>query len=238
MGMIGAVLWDLDHTLYQHDKKIVEELDWALARATVANGADIDVQSAFNLSARSFRETGASYTLILERFPELSAPKLHEDFHREMDERHIVPFFGLPALFDRQPEIDHFVLTHSDRHWAERVVDFIGLGVHIPADHIIDFKEMSYNPKSKNYDLIDEMIERTGLQGENIAMVEDTIENLKPAHERGIITIYVHNNGELPDIPSYVDYVAEDANEAMVLLDAINNPHPSNPVSAFKRKPF
>ena len=236
MSNIGAVLWDLDHTLYQHDAKIIEELDWALARAAVANGADIELREAFNLSAQSFKETGASHTLFLERFPEISAEKLHDDFHHEMDESHIVPFFGLPALFEKQPSLEHFVITHSARHWAERVVDFIGLGDHIPVDHIVDFREMDYSPKHKNYDLIDRMIAQSGLQPHQIAMAEDTIKNLKPAHDRGLVTIYIHNNEKLPQIPDYVDHVVEDANKAMELIESLNNPQPGQQLAA--KRPF
>lgn len=226
MNTIKAVIWDLDHTLYQHDLEFVKELDWALARAVVANGADIDLQSAFNLSARSFEETGASHTLFLEQFPELSAPKLHDDFHHEMDERLINPFKELPDLFTAQPDIEHFIVTHSARHWAERVVDFIGLADYIPNDHIIDFRELGYNAKHENYAVIDELITRAGLESENMVMVEDTIKNLKPAHDRGLVTIYVHNNEELPEIPDYVDYIAQDANEAMRIIDWLNNTAP------------
>ena len=86
-----------------------------------------------------------------------------------------------------------FVFTNGDAPYARRVLEAIGVHNHFPELH--DSHASSYRPKPDphGYELL---CERFGIDPTQALLADDMVQNLAPAKELGMTTVWVDNGSE------------------------------------------
>jgi putative hydrolase of the HAD superfamily len=84
------------------------------------------------------------------------------------------------------------VFTNATTEHAHRVLRFLSIEHHF--DYIVDLRAMSYQnkPRPEAYRCILDIL---GAKPEECLMVEDSVRNLKPAKELGMVTVLVNGSG-------------------------------------------
>lgn len=215
MDHIKGIIWDLDHTLYRVSDQMCGTYDYVMGRAAVENGAPLDVQAAFELAARSYKETGMAQRYFLDMYPEIEEDALLDSFHEFLDEKLIEPFPRLPAQFESTHDTQHIIMTHGVREWVNRVLKHIGLSEHFDDDHIFDFNDIGRVSKKENKAGFNIMLDYLGLHPRTLMMVEDKVENLRIAKDLGVTTILVTYGKPPQPMPPYVDFAFDTAEDVM-----------------------
>lgn len=86
-----------------------------------------------------------------------------------------------------------FVFTNGDEAYARRVLEAIG--VHGLFDDLHDIHACGYRPKPDPHGY-ERMCDRFGIDPGRAVMVEDMAQNLKPAKQLGMVTVWVDNGSE------------------------------------------
>lgn len=120
------------------------------------------------------------------------------DPHDFLDDVHAIPLErverderlarGLARLPGRK-----FVFTNGDAPYARRVLEAIGVHDHFDELHDIHASELRPKPDPHGYRLL---CERFGIEPAHAVLVEDMAQNLKPAKELGMTTVWVDNGSE------------------------------------------
>lgn len=86
-----------------------------------------------------------------------------------------------------------FVFTNGDAPYARRVLDALGVGGHF--DDLHDIRASSYRPKPDphGYELL---CQRFGIDPKRALLADDMAQNLKPAKQLGMTTVWVDNGSE------------------------------------------
>lgn len=95
-----------------------------------------------------------------------------------------------------------FIFTNSPKVHAENVLKALGLSEVFDVQSIFDVTRLAYDSKPLKSSFKKVLVE-VGESGENCAMIEDSLPNLKMAKSLGMTTVWVHGEGDKPD---YVDY--------------------------------
>ena len=123
----------------------------------------------------------------------MSTPFRSTGLHR--DERLAA---GLARLPGRK-----LIFTNADEPYARRVLEALGVGEHFAELHDIHAAELRPKPDRHGYEL---MLDRFGIDPARAAMVEDMAQNLKPAKELGMTTVWVDNGSERGNHGHHPDY--------------------------------
>ena len=105
------------------------------------------------------------------------------------------------------------IFTNADEPYARRVLDALGVGEHFSELHDIHAAELRPKPDEHGYRLL---LERFGIDPARAAMVEDMAQNLRPAKQLGMVTIWVDNGSERGNHghhPDYIDLTIADVGE-------------------------
>jgi putative hydrolase of the HAD superfamily len=210
LSHIQGIIWDLDGTLYRYDQIFVEACHLGAARTAIDLGLQMDIDEAYALAVRSYKEHGSSFRFCLDYG--IKYEELHLPFHaavdttilsknREMKE-------GLEAL--KMPMV---ILTNASRDWARRTLDHLEYG-HIFGDrNILSLEDVNYQSKSQSKAGFEKALSVLSVPAENTLMVEDLAHNLLKAKEMGMTTALVHHQ-KLPDSGlQHVDVLFEDTLE-------------------------
>ena len=114
----------------------------------------------------------------------------------------------LPRLPGRR-----FVFTNGDAPYARRVLDAIGVERHFDDLHDIHASELRPKPDPHGYALL---CERFEIDPNHALLADDMVQNLRPAKELGMTTIWVDNGSERGDHgydPDVVDVRVSDIGE-------------------------
>ncbi len=140
------------------------------------------------------------------------------DPHEFLEDVHAIPLdrlspderlaFGLARLPGRK-----LIFTNADEPYARRVLDALGVSSHFAELHDIHAAELRPKPDRHGYEL---MLERFGIDPRRSAMIEDMAQNLRPAKELGMTTVWVDNGSERGNHghhPDFIDLTIADVGE-------------------------
>ena len=123
----------------------------------------------------------------------------HEvDPHHFLADVHDVPLDRIAAdkrlarLLPRLPG-RRFVFTNGDAPYARRVLEAIGVHRHFDDLHDIHASELRPKPDPHGYALL---CERFGIDPKHALLADDMVQNLKPAKQLGMTTIWVDNGSD------------------------------------------
>jgi putative hydrolase of the HAD superfamily len=210
---IKGIIWDLDNTLYRFNDAFIHACNIASGRAALKGGIDLSEEEAIALSQKSFDETGRSGTYFIEHHG-LCQEKLHEDYHGLVDENLIHGTMEMIDLFG-QSNLEHIIATHANVDWAQRALKRIGLDPYFSDDRIIGNETANFENKDDSPRAFEICLERLNLDAPHVMMVEDTVQNLRVAHDMGLTTIYLHHGRAADDLPPYVDVAIDNAQTLM-----------------------
>lgn len=163
--------------------------------------------------------------------------KLTKEFPQFFDDSE-TPYGDLGKL--RIAGVNTHIITHGNPEWTEytmkkgerNISDFFS---HQSQSYTCkeDTPDFSGKTKSHIYELaLDKMDipDSQNQRGASCAMVEDTMTNLQPAKELGMMTILINRKDiDMDDVADYVDVVVSDCNEAIHAIMQSNAFHEAQP---------
>lgn len=218
MSNIKAIIWDLDNTLYRFSELFEDACNHIAGRTARALGLDFDDDTAKAMAEQSFVEHGYSMRVFIDEHG-LARDDVHHEFHRHLDEKILEKSHELVETF-KNHDLDHILVTHGSRHWAERVLKHIELRQFFPDDRIFGLEDYHYNKKDES-DYVFQMAHKMlGHEAHEIIMAEDTARNLVYPYELGMKTVLVHH-GRIPkdEIP-HIDVMVHSAEEIFEMISA------------------
>lgn len=186
-------LFDLDNTLHDASRSIFRLIDQRMSQA-VATTLGVDRAQADALRRRYWTRYGATaigmarhHGVDIHRFLALShdfevAPLVHGET-------------GLARRLRRLPG-RKILLTNAPAHYARQVLSTLGI-LH-EFDGLWGIEEMNlqgrHRPKPSRA-LMRQILARLRVPAHRVILIEDTLANLKSAHQAGMRTVYVYHPG-------------------------------------------
>jgi putative hydrolase of the HAD superfamily len=208
-GHVSDWIFDLDNCLYPASTGLFELIDERMG-GYIERLLGCDPVEAKRVQKSHFHEHGTTLAGLM-REHEVDPHHFLEDVHAipldriARDERLAV---GLARLPGRK-----LVYTNADEPYARRVLEALGVGEHFAELHDIHAAELRPKPDRHGYEL---MLARFGIDPRSAAMVEDMAQNLKPAKELGMTTVWVDNGSERGNHghhPDFIDLTIADVGE-------------------------
>ncbi len=199
-GHVTDWIFDLDNCLYPASTGLFELIDQRMG-AYIERLLGVDPAEAKRVQKAHFHAHGTTLAGLMTEHQVDPHPFL-EDVHDlpldrlSADERLAI---GLARLPGRK-----LIFTNADEPYARRVLDALGVASHFAELHDIHAAELRPKPDRHGYQL---MLDRFGIDPRRSAMVEDMAQNLKPAKELGMTTIWVDNGSERGNHGHHPDFI-------------------------------
>ena len=208
-GHVADWIFDLDNCLYPASTRLFDLIDQRMG-AYIERLLGVDSAEARRVQKAHFHTHGTTLAGLM---------KEHRiDPHEFLDDVHDIPLdrvsrderlaLGLARLPGRK-----LIFTNADEPYARRVLEALGIGEHFAEMHDIHAAELRPKPDRHGYELL---LDRFGIDPRRAAMVEDMAQNLKPAKELGMTTVWVDNGSERGNHghhPDYIDLTIADVGE-------------------------
>ena len=182
-------IFDLDNCLYPASTGLFALIDERMG-AYIQRLLDCDAGEARRVQKAHFHEHGTTLAGLMKT--------LDVDPHHFLEDVHAIPLDrvqadeALAAALSRLPG-RRFVFTNGDAPYARRVLDAIGVGSHFDDLHDIHASDLRPKPDPHGYQLL---CERFGIDPNHALLVDDMAQNLKPAKQLGMTTVWVDNGSE------------------------------------------
>jgi putative hydrolase of the HAD superfamily len=184
-----AWLFDLDNTLYPAAIDLFGQIDQKM-RAYIAEFLGLDLDSAYALQKRYFREYGTSMRGLMDRHGMDPAPFLAHVHDIDVSVLDPAPALGeaLAALPGRK-----LVFTNASIAHAKRVLRQLGIDRHF--HDVFDIVAAGFRPKPEP-EIYRTLIDRHVIEPRRAVMVEDMARNLTPAAALGMTTVWVRTGSD------------------------------------------
>ena len=202
-------IFDLDNCLYPASTRLFDLIDERMGNY-IQRLLDCDPLEARRVQKAHFHEHGTTLAGLMAHHG-VDPHDFLDDVHAIPLDR-IVPDARLTAGLARLPG-RKIVFTNGDEPYARRVLDALGISEHFAGLHDIHAAELRHKPDLHGYRLL---IERFAIDPRRAVMVEDMVQNLRPAKMLGLTTVWVDNGSERGNHghhPDHVDYTITDVGE-------------------------
>ncbi|MFZ5609962.1 MAG: pyrimidine 5'-nucleotidase [Pseudomonadota bacterium] len=197
---------DLDNTLYPEACDVFAQIDQRMG-AFIANLLSIDLVAARRIQKRYLMDHGTTLRGLMDNHG--VAPRAFLDYVHDIDLDVVPRDPALAALLDRLPG-RKLVYTNGDLAYARRVLARIGIDTQFEA--VFDITAAGYVPKPNGAPL-DTLVAAYGLDPRACVMIDDMARNLRPAHERGMTTVWLRTQspyGRHDAEGAHVHHIADD----------------------------
>lgn len=190
-------LFDLDNTLHDAFPHIFPHLSRSMT-AYLASQLQLSPEEASALRLSYWRRYGATLLGMIR--------------HHDTDPRHFLwhthQFPDLARMVVAHPALRHvlrrlpgrkIVFSNAPRHYAEAVLGVIG--VRPQFDRVYSIEQMRFRPKPDIRAFL-RLLREERLDPQRCVMVEDCLQNLRPARSLGMRTVWVNR---VARCPAYVD---------------------------------
>ena len=213
-GHVTDWIFDLDNCLYPASTGLFELIDERMA-AYIERLLGVDRTEAKRVQKSHFHTHGTTLAGLMRE---------HQvDPHHFLDDVHAIPLdrllpdhrlaAGLARLPGRK-----LIFTNADEPYARRVLDALGIAGLFAELHDIHAAELRPKPDRHGYQL---MLDRFSIDPRRAAMVEDMAQNLKPAKELGMMTVWVDNGSERGNHDHHPDFIDLTVNDVGEWLEAM-----------------
>jgi len=202
-------IFDLDNCLYPASTGLFDLIDERMA-AYIQRLLGCDPTEAKRVQKAHFHAHGTTLAGLMQE---------HQvDPHHFLEDVHSIPLDRvarddrLARNLGRLPG-RKLVFTNADAPYAWRVLEALGVGEHFAELHDIHAAELRPKPDEHGYRLL---LDRFGIDPLRTAMVEDMVQNLRPAKKLGMTTIWVDNGSERGNHghhPDFIDFTIADVSE-------------------------
>ena len=196
----GKTVWlfDLDKTLYHPDTAMFPYLI-KQGRAVVADMLNMPYEQVDKMFLDYSARYGVAFRGLHLHHPQLN---MDEMIHRTFSEaplEDMIPDAAHKKMIDELPG-KKVIFTNGAKLHAERVLKHLGL--YECFDAIFDVVQQDFQAKPA-LETYEHVLKALDVRAEECVMVEDTAENLKPAHNMGMATALVHT--PLPEDNAFID---------------------------------
>lgn len=213
---IRGILWDLDSTLYAPAEDVNHSFNCAVAQAAIECGVNISFEDAVRMAAESFDRHRHSAHVFIHEY-NIPFVDMHHLTDRYLDHS-LVRHCDLTERLFRTTQFDHALITHAARPWALNVLERIGLRPWFPDHRVFAYENYAFESKARSRKPFEMALESINKNPRDSVMVEDTVDNLRIAHEMGMTTIFVHHDAVLPELPDFVDMQCKNAPDVLRTL--------------------
>lgn len=215
---VRGIVWDLDNTLYRLNEALTRSFNLAIARAVIEAGVKLDLETAVAMAHKSFEDHAYSGRVFIQEYG-VDREALHYKAHGLIDETVIEASLETIRFFEKLP-LEHMLITHGAKSWARKVLHHLGLERWFPEERMLAYEDYNFERKSDSPRSFRTAIETLKLPASDLLFIEDTMPNLRIAHELGMGTVLLHHGQPPAKIDSFVDHACNNANEVLEALYA------------------
>lgn len=189
---ITTWLFDLDDTLYASVKGIHDQVHSRMSNY-VANALKIPLEEAHIVRKDYFKNFGTTLRGLMTE-----ADVDPHDFMDKVHDLDLTPIDKCAIIADALERLKgrKIIFTNAPRIHADRVLTHLDLGHHFEGIYDITGAGFTPKPEPKTYEQI---IERFGLDPKTCCFFDDLERNLKPAHDKGMTTVWICGGSDTPD---------------------------------------
>lgn len=200
---VDAWLFDLDNTLYSADSQLMQQHEARIC-LYVQQLLGLPRAEAWDIQKAYWREYGTTLGGLMANHA--VDPDAYIAFVNDVD---ISTIGSNPALAESLARLTgrRLIFTNNCGRFAGQILERIGIA-HLFED-IVDSRAQNFvfKPDMRTYETA---IARTGIAPDRVAMVDDTLANLEPAHARGLTTVWFNGRGVSATRPGYVHHETHD----------------------------
>jgi putative hydrolase of the HAD superfamily len=186
---IRSWIFDLDNCLYPASTGLFTLIDERM-NAYIRDLLSCDRVEARRVQKSHFHAHGTTLAGLMAEH-DVDPHHFLEDVHDIPLDR-VAPDERLARGLGRLPG-RKFVFTNGDAPYARRVLQAIGVHDHFETVHDIHASELKPKPDVHGYRLLCDQFE---IDPRSALMVEDMAQNLRPAKQLGMMTVWVENGSE------------------------------------------
>ena len=200
-------LFDLDNTLYRADSELFRQIDNRMG-AYISRLLNVDSFEARRLQKSYYKKYGTTLSGLIKNHG--IEPDAYLDYVHYIDVTVIHPSPRLNQTLRALPGVK-YVFTNGSVAHAENVMSRLGILDRFSG--IQDIKANGYIPKP-DPSAYSAIISRFGLLPASTIMLDDIPDNLLPAANLGIITVWVRNDSWIGyDAGEHISYMTNDLND-------------------------
>lgn len=199
-------LFDLDNTLYPADSNLFRQIDQRMG-AYISELLNVDRDEARRLQKQYYKSYGTTLSGLMRNHH--VDPEAYLEFVHDIDLSVIEPAPKLNKILGELPGVK-YVFTNGSMAHAENVMARLGIAERFSG--VQDIKDNSYIPKP-DLSAYTAIISRFGLSVESTIMLDDIPDNLLPAANLGISTVWVRNDRWVGyEVAEHICYVTDNLN--------------------------
>lgn len=196
---VDYVVFDLDETIYPRDAGVMQAIGERITEY-LQRYLGLSYEDAVALRRRYVKEYGTTLRGLRR--------------HHQIDADHYMDFvhdIPIEQLLHHDTRLDQAlsridaqkaIFTNASRQHAERVLEALGIRRHF--SRIIEVRDVGWEGKP-DPQAYARLVELLGTRPERIMLVEDSLRNLRPAAQLGMITVLVDGEGH-----GEVDFVIDE----------------------------
>ena len=196
-------IFDLDNTLYPPEVNLWRIVDARIERF-VQERLEVDPVAARKIRKDFLREFGTTLRGLM-RYHDVSPAEYLEYVHDVPVPEIVLPRPGLRRMLSGLPG-RRVVFTNGSESYARRVLEALGVLDLMEGIYGIEFMEYIAKPSPYPYA---KLLQATGVRAEASLFCEDVRENLLPARELGMFTVWVGGREETSPAHAVVGDVCE-----------------------------
>lgn len=197
---IETWLFDLDNTLYPASCRLFDQVDRRMG-LFIEQRFGLSPEDARRMQKTFFHSHGTTLRGLMSEHA--IDPGDYLDFVHDIDLSVLVADARLDATLSTLPG-RKVIFTNADTSHAERVLERLALREHF--ETIFDIRAADFVPKPDERPY-DRLLDSHGLAAERTIFFEDSARNLKPAHARGMTTVWVRHEADWSAPPEEDDYI-------------------------------
>jgi putative hydrolase of the HAD superfamily len=213
---LQVVLFDLDNTIYPSASGLMQSIDGRIGEY-VQQILGIDEEEALRMRRHYYAEFGTTLRGLRHHHHHVEIESYLQYVHDVAIDAFLASDSRLDALLAELPA-RKVIFTNSPREYAERVLKTLGLAHHFERLFDVRYFDFVGKPDPACYA---QVLRELGISGHEAMMVEDTVQNLPPAKELGMVTVLIH---ESLDSSPDADYVVRDIHTAIEIAQRLIAP--------------
>ena len=205
LSHIDTWVFDLDNTLYPATANLFPQIDVRM-KAFISDLLDIDIDEAFRIQKTYYREHGTTLRgLMIHHDVDADA---FLDYVHDIDHTVLAPDPHLGAVIDDLPG-RKLVYTNGSAGHSRSVLDALHIADRFEA--VFDIRAGDYIPKP-DPDSYRKFLDSHAFEPKSAILFEDSIKNLKPAADMGMVTVLVTHESIMDDVSNteHCHYITDD----------------------------
>lgn len=190
LSHVDTWIFDLDNTLYPASANLFAQID-AKMKAFISSFLDVSLDEAYVIQKKYYHHYGTTLSgLMLNHGVD---PEAFLDFVHDIDH----------TVLDQHPELGAVIkslpgrkLIHTNGSASHAQDVLAALGIENCFEAIFDIRAGDYVPKP-NPESYQRFLESHAFEPETSIMFEDSVKNLKPAAELGMVTVLVQHESNM-----------------------------------------